>query len=347
MARVRENVHGGRTSCTNHPEGVALKPERVAAAADTIEGAAEPSPFHMMEPPASDRDLDATTVRRVLAAQFSRLALRSIDYLGSGWEHDVYRVDDAFVFRFPRYAGVAENLDYDRAVHDLVRSSIGDVMTVPEISFFGRSSAIFPHRFVGHRLVAGIGVDDPRAPTTIALGSDLGRALTAVHAIPARAAIDIGMSVANDDCASSLDALMRQVPLVAGLRELAPTPFDWLHGPPSVPAAYAGPPRFIHNDLHGEHIIIDPESGRLSGIVDWSGAGLGDPAIDLAFLLTLGGAAFLDAALASYQLPVDAGFRERLGFRARVRALGWLTDALRRGVDTTRSLAEVRNAFST
>ena len=299
----------------------------------------------MMDPPGSDRALDVDGVRRVLDDQFPALDLVSVEYLGSGWEHDVYLVDDAIVFRFPRYAGVAEGLDYDQAVHDLVGSSVGGLLSVPRIAFHGRPSPEFPHRFVGHELIPGLGADDPAVPLSMELASDLGGALTSIHAISPEAARGAGVGVAAGDCEESCLALMRQVHLVPAFRNTAPGPFAWLWGRPDMPPEYAGPPRFIHNDLHGEHIIVNPVSGRLSGIVDWSGSALGDPAIDFSFLLVLRGKAFLDAALESYGLSVDEGFRGRVTFRARVRALGWLTDALRRRIETGRSLGEVENAF--
>lgn len=44
-------------------------------------------------------------------------------------------------------------------------------------------------------------------------------------------------------------------------------------------------PRLIHGDLGVYHVLFDPGAGRLSGIIDFGTAGLGDPALDLAVLL--------------------------------------------------------------
>lgn len=49
-------------------------------------------------------------------------------------------------------------------------------------------------------------------------------------------------------------------------------------------------PALIHNDVKGEHILIYPQSGRITGILDWADAGIGDAAADIAGLvLTVGG----------------------------------------------------------
>jgi aminoglycoside phosphotransferase (APT) family kinase protein len=42
---------------------------------------------------------------------------------------------------------------------------------------------------------------------------------------------------------------------------------------------------FCHNDLGAEHILVDPGSGRITGIIDWSDAAMADPASDTGRLL--------------------------------------------------------------
>ena len=54
----------------------------------------------------------------------------------------------------------------------------------------------------------------------------------------------------------------------------------------AVAAAQEAPaePALTHGRLGGENVLIDPGSGRLTGILDWSEAAPGDPALDLAAL---------------------------------------------------------------
>ncbi len=44
-------------------------------------------------------------------------------------------------------------------------------------------------------------------------------------------------------------------------------------------------PALIHDDLHPAHILHDPNTGTLTGLLDFGRAGRGDPAVDLAGLL--------------------------------------------------------------
>jgi aminoglycoside phosphotransferase (APT) family kinase protein len=61
-------------------------------------------------------------------------------------------------------------------------------------------------------------------------------------------------------------------------------------------------PAFTHGDLQIDHVFVD--GAEVTGIIDWSEAGRGDPLFDLA-TLTLGHPAHLDDLLAGYATDVD------------------------------------------
>jgi aminoglycoside phosphotransferase (APT) family kinase protein len=52
--------------------------------------------------------------------------------------------------------------------------------------------------------------------------------------------------------------------------------------PPPPPSS--GPSLLCHGDLVPEHLYVDPDSRRLSGLIDWGDANFGDPAQDVAGL---------------------------------------------------------------
>jgi aminoglycoside phosphotransferase (APT) family kinase protein len=106
------------------------------------------------------------------------------------------------------------------------------------------------------------------------------------------------------------------------------------------------PLRFVHQDLGPEHFIVDPASGRLAGILDWTDGGLGDAARDFVTLVTFGGWDFADQALASYRHELDNGFRERLRFMARFLSVMWLGEAVMNAGDVAKHVTWVRNAFA-
>jgi hypothetical protein len=93
-----------------------------------------------------------------------------------------------------------------------------------------------------------------------------------------------------------------------------------------------------------EHALAGLTTGRLSGIIDWCG-GFGDPVRDLSYVLLHGGWSLFQRLMDAYDLPLDAEFAERTLFSARLGALGWLADTVKRGASTSRHVAIVRRVF--
>jgi aminoglycoside phosphotransferase (APT) family kinase protein len=68
-------------------------------------------------------------------------------------------------------------------------------------------------------------------------------------------------------------------------------------------------PALVHGDLGPEHVLV--REGRLAGVIDWTDARVGDPALDFAWLLHGPPPWFGEALLDAYGGPPDRGFRAR------------------------------------
>jgi aminoglycoside phosphotransferase (APT) family kinase protein len=298
------------------------------------------------EPPQADRELTPEHVRNVVREQFPELAVATVEPFGEGWENETYLVDDHIVFQFPRQAG-GDYFEFEEGIHALVSSVIGDIVGIPRITYWGRPSARFPYAFAGYELIPGIAANDPSVHLNPALADDIGRVLARLHAIPAEAAAAVGVKAADADkadLAAGLTQIRRWVNEVPEIRRHAPDPCAWLDSVSHAPDVYRGPPRFIHDDFQMEHVLVSLTTGRLSGIIDWCG-GLGDPARDFSYVLLHGGWSFFQRAVDAYDLALDAEFAERTLFSARLGALGWFADAVKRGGTTSRNLIIVRRVF--
>ncbi len=79
---------------------------------------------------------------------------------------------------------------------------------------------------------------------------------------------------------------------------------------------------FSHNDLGIEHVLVDPTSFDVTGIIDWGDAAIVDPAYDFGLIYRDLGPEALEAALGSYRLDGDAGrIREQARFYGRCSVL--------------------------
>jgi aminoglycoside phosphotransferase (APT) family kinase protein len=113
----------------------------------------------------------------------------------------------------------------------------------------------------------------------------LGRLIAAVGSIdPSRAAAaipfdDAGWKPWFEELPGRLDAARAAIP------PSAVTAIERFAEAPRLPF----PPRselvLCHNDLGGEHVLVDPVTWSITGIIDWTDAAVGDPAADVGRLV--------------------------------------------------------------
>ena len=92
---------------------------------------------------------------------------------------------------------------------------------------------------------------------------------------------------------------------------------------------------FSHNDLGIEHVLVDPGTWTVTGVIDWSDAAIVDPAVDFGLLYRELGPAAAHAALGSYRAEGDdlAPLAERAVFYARCKLLEDLAYGMGSGRD--------------
>lgn len=90
-------------------------------------------------------------------------------------------------------------------------------------------------------------------------------------------------------------------------------------------------PALLHNDFAAEHILCDPATQTVTGIIDWSDIAVGDRSIDFAGVFHWGGEAFIDAVLSTYDGPIDDVVVPHARFLAACRGVGDVTFGLETG----------------
>ena len=105
-----------------------------------------------------------------------------------------------------------------------------------------------------------------------ALLSGLARELAAIHRIPVA-----GLPAPAMDTAAALDELKARFLSYGGDRPILALAVRWLER--NLPAPT--PPRLVHGDFRLGNLLV--HQGRLSGVLDWELAHLGDPHEDLAY----------------------------------------------------------------
>ena len=301
-------------------------------------------------PWATDRELTVAQTGRAIRSQFPDIRANSVRLIGSGWDNDAFVVDDRWVFRFPRRRDMDEQLEKDRKLAPIVAQALSGLgVAVPAMTMLGEPCDDFPYRFGGYRLLPGVPADEiPEGQADPALvGEGLGAVLTRLHSLDADGLANVDLAIETNSPADSL-AEVREVADALLRRENAEIRrhVQWVLGSANAPSPYAGEPRFIHNDIASEHLLVDPQSGRLIGLLDFSDSAFGDPAQDFASLPSQLGWEATEAALDAYSLPIDHGFRERLEFLSRAYPIIWLNDVHLSGGDLEKHRRWVLEAFA-
>ena len=302
--------------------------------------------LHPWEP---DRLLTLETAAAVIGTCFPTIDARGLTHVGSGWEFDAFRTSDGWLFRFPRRAHCADLFEPERRVHALVSSHLPAGIAVPRAELMGQPSAGFPYCVAGHRFIEGVAADavDPHLMTILA--REIGTAFGATHGIPEKEARAAGVAEMDVDDAGRREWLERGLTVASDLRVLDPAVdqgVSWVRKASLAHHRFEGQLRFIHHDMSPDHLIVDPTTGRLTGILDWTDAILGDPARDFVTLVTWRGWEFTEAVFRSYPHSIDRAFRERLDFMARLLSVMWLANAYEERSDMAKHVEWVRNAYA-
>jgi aminoglycoside phosphotransferase (APT) family kinase protein len=233
--------------------------------------------------------------------------------IGDGWDSDVLVVDDRWIVKTPRRPAVAARLETEarllRALAPLLPAPVPALALVRAAN--GGLRAVY-------RRLEGTPLRVPAAR----VAAELGAFLSALHGGPARAcAEETGVEILDGPrwiaaFREKCDAFRAHVSPLLDAEERARAA-DLFAAFLSDERSAAFEPSLVHRDLGPEHILCGAD-GSLAGVLDWTDAQIGDPALDFAWLLHGLGDRFASGLVESYTRPLDATFRTRALFYHRL-----------------------------
>jgi phosphotransferase family enzyme len=213
---------------------------------------------------------------------------REIRWIDEGYDFEVAIVDNEWVFRFPRRAGVEEALELEIELLPTLAAALR--VAVPVFEHVLREPLC-----VAYRMLRG-------TPLVNEDGDGMRAFLDALHAFDTSG---LRIEPANwveayrDQCGEFERLVLPH--LERDLHAQAHGLFD------EVDTLVGFSPALLHADLRPGHLLIRDD--RLAGVIDWGDARLGDPALDYAWAL--------NGPFADWEVDPDlrrrAGFYHRLG----------------------------------
>ena len=121
---------------------------------------------------------------------------------------------------------------------------------------------------------------------------------------------------------------------------------EWLDSCEPLPP-FSGDLSFIHNDLSPEHILLDPEFGTITGVIDDYVISTGEshPVSDFVTLPFWIGWENTFRICDSYSLSIDDKFLSRLEYGSKLSSLAWLYDEAQRSNDLSSQISYIERVW--
>jgi len=236
-----------------------------------------------------------------------------------GLANDVVLVED-LVFRFPKTEQARRALHTEVAILTHLRGRVS--VPIPAPSRVEADVVVYPRvegRTLDRLTLARSAPHDQQR-----LAEQIGRFLSELHQAP----IDESLpktgapTTLEAQLARRADAELYVYPhLMKHQREYAESLFEILQDP----TAFEFEPSLIHGDLGPYHLLVT--DSKLTGVIDFGTAGVGDPANDVACLLQNYGERFVARAGKVY--PKIRSLLRRARFLAQALELEWIVQGLK------------------
>jgi aminoglycoside 2''-phosphotransferase len=253
----------------------------------------------------------------------------------NGQFNDVLIVNDDLVARFPRSASAAAAMEREVVVLNALRGRLP--LPIPEPVVVARNLE-GQQTWMSYRIIPGVPLDREQMATLdhaaiSRIAAQLAEFLRELHHIrlsdlPAELTADVSEDRGDwlqmwADICDLVSPHMRADRFDAVAADWETYLADERH--------FAFVPTLRHGDFGIGNLLFDPETGVITGIIDFSFCGLGDPAQDLGALLASFDPAFVERVFVTY--PELRSGRDRAEFYTRTYALQQALDGLRDGDD--------------
>jgi aminoglycoside phosphotransferase (APT) family kinase protein len=288
------------------------------------------------------------TAAAVIRASFPSVDSTDVRYIGSGTLYDVFLTKDGWAFRFPRWNWSGDLFEPEARTHQFVAQILPTQIRLPRVELLASPAVGFPYPIAGHRYIPGVGADEVDEELLPTLAREIAMLLTRLHSTPAPEAGAAGIHQMDMTEPGRQEWWNHGIAVAAELRGRDPVidrAVTWVSTRPAIPAT-DGSLHLIHGGLEARHVLVNPATGSLVGVIDWTDAQLGDAARDFVFLVTWQGWRFAEEVLRLYPRTLDKAFRARLRYMAQMLSVIELGYTHEQGRDTGKHVRAVHNAFA-
>ncbi len=255
-------------------------------------------------------------ISNIITEDLPELAPATARALGEGWDYCTYLVNETWVFRFPKRYQSARGLLRELRHLNALGPDLADTLPIPRYSHHVQRSKAYPTAYAAYPFLKGEALFRAPADNVQRVGEALGAFLGRLHRLAPQPPQRM-----RDELLDWIPDFRRELKDAAGgipppIRIACERLLD------RPPPAFRGVPRFTHADLGAEHILVNPETLQITGIIDWGDAAWGDPLADYVGLWAWGGDLAAHAGFQASGFEVSADHWARVRFWGACYAIG-------------------------
>ncbi|HEX6469477.1 MAG TPA: aminoglycoside phosphotransferase family protein [Streptosporangiaceae bacterium] len=241
-------------------------------------------------PSRDDRDprdgragIDASLVRRLIAAQFPRwrdLPVTPVEL--DGWDNRTYRLGAELTVRLPTAAHYAPAIDKEHRWLPVLAPALPVAIPVPVAK--GAPGAGYAFNWSIRRWLDGEVAGTARIDDRPAFAREVAGFLTALRGVDATGGPAAGEHSFHRGASPAYydEETRRTLAALAGHVDAGRALAVW---EAALGAEWSGPPVWFHGDMAAGNLLV--RDGRLAAVIDFGTSGVGDPACDLVIAWTL------------------------------------------------------------
>jgi aminoglycoside phosphotransferase (APT) family kinase protein len=235
----------------------------------------------MSQPWSPEIAITAEEAKIIIENQFPQLKPVGIFELGKGFDNTVFKVNEHYVFRFPRREIAVQLLNIENRLLPLLVNDLN--IKIPEPIFLGEPTESFKWPFTGYHHVQGNSPGELSSEIRNLSAAPLAQFLKKLHQFPIEKAKEIGVPYdrfermnINKRKGMLIENIIKAVELQ--LIDEVDAAVEWVQSMKDL--ILDSPLTLVHGDCHIRNILVD-QTGVISGIIDWGDTHLGNPSIDL------------------------------------------------------------------
>ena len=128
-------------------------------------------------------EIDEKKAKKMIESQHS-ITVNKIHLLDSGWDNQVFLVNETMIIRFPRREFGLVCMENEIALLPYIASQVSFQLSAPQ--WIGQPSDLYPHPFAGYPIISGKAVSDVSTSliSNTTFATTLASWLSELHAIP-------------------------------------------------------------------------------------------------------------------------------------------------------------------